>query len=435
MTERGKHGIIKCGIKNRIGCFLLAVLLLSYTLTACGTPASETAAPGETVVGEPTEEAGTQGQDSETDGDEMTTWREAVDKMFEDPYGDYSETGGEIALLTDGNVEDGAYNEAVYNGVRMYALGAGVSFSYYSANPEDIESYREQMERAAQDGAKIIVCAGYRFGEAVSGLSGVYPQTSFLLVDAVPHNAADEEEPIDENVHCILFHEEQAGYLAGYMAVWEGYRKLGFIGGTFVDSYVTDSEQGYRKEEPPVLRYGYGYLQGIDAAAKDLSLTDVTVNYWYADGFSADIAVREKAASWYENGVQVIFACGGGLYESVLEAAEVQDGLMIGVDVDQCRISNRVLTSAVKNISSAVTDALDHYYATGGWSEEDAGQVKRYGVEEGCAAIPIVDTEWRFKEIPTTHFFEIYKQMKRGDRTVSDAIDAPPQVAIAVNYE
>ena len=204
------------------------------------------------------------------------------------------------------------------------------------------------------------------------------------------------------------------------MAVWEGYRNLGFIGG---------------RQEPAVLRYGYGYLQGINAAAKDLSLDDVTVNYWYADTYSADIAVREKADGWYENGTQIIFACGGALYESVLEAAENRDGLMIGVDVDQCRLSERVLTSAVKNIGAAVTDALDEYYAAGGWSEEDAGQVKRYGVEDGCAAIPVVDSEWRFKEIPTTHFFEIYKQMKRGDRTVSDAIDMPPEVAIVVNFE
>lgn len=435
MTECGKRRIIMNRIKSVTANMILLCLLMLGALTACGTPASETAAPGETAVGELAEETGMQGQDADEDGDEMTTWREAVDKMFEDPYGDYSETGGEIAFLTDGNVEDGAYNEAVYNGVRMYALGAGVSYSYYNADPEDSESYGEQMERAAQDGAGIIVCAGYRFGEAVSRLAGVYPQTSFLLVDAVPHNAADEEEPIAENVHCILFHEEQAGYLAGYMAVWEGYRNLGFIGGAFIDVPHADPVMGYRKEEPPVLRYGYGYLQGINAAAKDLSLTDVTVNYWYADSFSADIAVREKAASWYENGTQIIFACGGGLYESVLEAAEAQDGLMIGVDVDQSRVSDRILTSAVKNIGTAVTDALDEYYAAGGWSEEDAGQVKRYGVEEGCAAIPVVDTEWRFKEIPVTHFFEIYKQIKRGDRTVSDAIDAPPQVAIMVNYE
>lgn len=420
--------------RNRTARLFLQALLLICLLTACGSPASETAAPGENAAGA-AEENAAKDRSGDTESAEMNSWRESVQKMFEDPYGDYRVTGGEIAFLTDGAVEDGGYNEAVYNGVRMYALGAGVSFSYYSADPEEPESYSERMEKAAQDGAAIIVCAGYRFAEAVGDLQSAYPNISFLLVDAVPHNAADEEVPISENVHCILFHEEQAGYLAGYMAVWEGYRNFGFIGGSFVDHDLTDPVLGYRKEDTSVLRYGYGYLQGIDAAAKDLSLDDVAVNYWYADSFSADNALREKAASWYENGVQVIFACGCGLYESVLEAAEELDGLLIGVDVDQSRISERFLTSAVKNIGTAVTDALDIFYASGGWSEAEAGQVRRYGVEEGCAAIPVVDSEWRFKEIPVTHFFEIYKQMKRGDRTVSDATDAPPQVAVSVNFE
>ncbi|MDE7177557.1 MAG: BMP family ABC transporter substrate-binding protein [Lachnospiraceae bacterium] len=435
MKKSEKREMKKCIFGNRIGKLLLPALLLIGLLTACGTPASETAAPGENAAGESGENTAAKEQSEDAEGAEMNSWRESVQKMFEDPYGDYSETGGEIAFLTDGNVEDGAYNEAVYNGVRMYALGAGVSFSYYCADPEKPESYSERMEKAAQDGARIIVSAGYRFGEVVGDLQSAYPGISFLLVDAVPHNAADEEVPIAENVHCILFHEEQAGYLAGYMAVWEGYRNFGFIGGSFIDHDLTDPVSGYRKEEPSVLRYGYGYIQGIDAAAKDLSLNDVTVNYWYADTFSADNAVRERAASWYERGVQIIFACGGALYESVLEAAEEQDGLLIGVDVDQSRVSERFLTSAVKNIGTAVTDALDIFYASGGWSEAEAGQVRYYGVEDGCAAIPVVDTEWRFKEIPVTHFFEIYKQMKRGDRTVSDEIDAPPQAAVSVNFE
>lgn len=396
----------------------LAGLVLMCILPGCGRAAEDVAASGdETVDGtvQETEEAEENGSGMET-----TSWQESVQKMFEDPYGDYTETGGEIVLLTDGSVEDGGYNEAVYNGVRMYALGAGKSFSYYNANPDEPESYHELMERSAQDGARIIVCAGDLFGEAVSAMQESWPQTSFLLIDSVPHDVEGEELSIADNVHCVLFHEEEAGYLAGYMAVWEGYRRLGFVGG---------------KEEPPVLRYGYGYLQGINAAAKDLSLDDVTVDYWYADTFLPDIAVREKADGWYENGTQIIFACGGGLYESVLEAAQNQDGLLIGVDVDQARVSDRFLTSAVKNIGTAVTDALDSFYANGGWHDGRAGKVKRYGVEEGCAAIPVVDTEWRFKEIPTTHFFEIYKQMKRGDRTVSDDISAPPQVAVTVNFE
>ncbi|MDE7247543.1 MAG: BMP family ABC transporter substrate-binding protein [Lachnospiraceae bacterium] len=396
----------------------LAGLVLICILAGCGKAADETAASAEDMNG--TAEQDTEEEGEGGSGMETTSWRESVQKMFEDPYGDYTETGGEIVLLTDGPVEDGGYNEAVYNGVRMYALGAGRSFSYYNANPNEPESYHELIERSAQEGARVIVCAGDIFGEAVGAMQETYPQTSFLLIDSVPHDGEGEELSIAENVHCVLFHEEEAGYLAGYMAVWEGYRNLGFMGG---------------REEPAVLRYGYGYLQGIDAAAKDLSLDNVTVNYGYAGIFSPDIAVRVKADEWYENGTQIIFACGGGLYESVLEAAENQDGLLIGVDVDQARDSDRFLTSAVKNIGTAVTDALDSFYANGGWNNGRAGQVKRYGVDEGCAAIPVVDTEWRFKEIPTTHFFEIYKQLKRGDRAVSDDISAPPQVAVTVNFE
>ena len=403
-------------IKYKIG---FAGLAFAGFLTACGAAEQETTAPGSDASVETSPEE--TGEEETAQGIEMSSWRESVQQMFEDPYGDYLETGGEIAFLTDGSVEDDSYNEAVYNGVRMYALGAGVSFSYYHADPNASESYREAAVKAVTENARIVICAGDLFGEVVGALQEGYPQTSFLLVDSVPRDEEGEEIPIADNVHCIRFHEEQAGYLAGYMAVWEGYRNLGFVGGG---------------EEPAVLRYGYGYLQGIDAAAKDLSLEDVTVRYWYADTFSPDIAVRERADEWYESGVQIIFACGGGLYESVLEAAENQDGLMIGVDVDQSRISDRVLTSAVKNIGTAVTDALDSFYANSGWNEGRAGQVKQYGVEEGCAAIPVVDTEWRFREIPTTHFFEIYKQMKRGDRQVSDEIGELPQMTrITVNFE
>lgn len=402
--------------KRKLG---LVGLILVLFLSGCGRFAQEAMSPAENDSSETTQ-AKTDEDAENGSGSKMTSWRESVQKMFEDPYGDYWETGGEIAFLTDGALEDGGYNEAIYNGVRMYALGAGTSFSCYYADPGAPESYRGVIQRAVENHAGLLVCAGDIFGRAVGALQETYPQVSFLLVDAVPRNEEGKEIALAQNVHSILFHEEQAGYLAGYMAVWEGYRNLGFIGG---------------RQEPAVLRYGYGYLQGINAAAKDLSLDDVAVNYWYADTYTADPAVREKADGWYANGTQIIFACGGGLYESVLEAAEERDGLMIGVDVDQCRVSDRFLTSAVKNIGPAVTDALDEYYAAAGWPDEDAGQVKRYGVEDGCAAIPVVDTEWRFREIPTTHFFEIYKQMKRGDRTVSDAIDAPPEVAVVVNYE
>ncbi|MDE7199556.1 MAG: BMP family ABC transporter substrate-binding protein, partial [Lachnospiraceae bacterium] len=165
----------------------LAGLALVCIMAGCGKTAEETASSADDAEGRTEQES--EEEEESGSGMEMTSWQESVHKMFEDPYGDYTETGGEIVLLTDGPVEDGGYNEAVYNGVRMYALGAGKSFSYYNADIYEPESYYELMERSAQDGARIIVCAGNTFGGAVGAMQETYPQTSFLLIDSVPHDA------------------------------------------------------------------------------------------------------------------------------------------------------------------------------------------------------------------------------------------------------
>ena len=403
--------------KKTLSLILASAMVVS--LAACGnsnTPADSPAPAPENTPAETTPADNAQESTAENNQEDMSP--DNSSEQADAPTDDTVSVEGKIALVTDvGTIDDESFNQATWEGVVAYGDAHKIEYTYYQPTEDSTEERINQIDLAVSEGATVIVLPGYLFGETLSEVQTTYPDVNFIAVDV---SEGDMTAPIESNAYACTFSEEQAGYLAGYMAVWEGYRNLGFIGG---------------REEPAVQRYGYGYLQGINAAAKDLSLTDVAVNYWYAGTYTADIAVREKADEWYGNGTQIIFACGGGLYESVLEAAENQDGLMIGVDVDQCRVSDRVLTSAVKNIGSAVTDALDEYYAAGGWSDEDAGQVKRYGVEEGCAAIPVVDTEWRFQEIPTTHFFEIYKQMKRGDRTVSDATDMLPEVAVLVNYE
>ena len=79
-------------------------------------------------------------------------------------------------------------------------------------------------------------------------------------------------DSIPSNCYCITFKEEQAGYLAGYAVVKDGYTKLGFLGGMAV---------------PAVIRYGYGYVQGADAAAKELG-TNIDINYFYGGQFYGD---------------------------------------------------------------------------------------------------------------------------------------------------
>lgn len=351
---------------------------------------------------------------------EETDWRDAMEALLNDMYGDYMEEGGEVAFLPDGTLWDESYNESIYNGIRMYALAAGVSFSYYDVEDQSHEDYRDAIIHAVDKQARLIICAGENFQKAVGELQNVYPQTSFLLIDGVPVDEAGEAVEIADNVYCIGFSEEQSGYLAGYMAVLEGYRRFGFIGGVEMD---------------PVIRYGYGYLQGIDDAAHWLGCEDVSVNYWYAGTFVPNREIQDKAVEWYDSGVEVIFACGGLLYESVLKAAEDRDGMMIGVDVDQSRESEKILTSAVKNPANAVIIVLDDYYASGRrWSKDYAGQRRFYGVYDDCTGIPVANTEWRFKNVTIDEYYDVLYQVRRGEKQVSDAVDERPQVSVKVEY-
>ena len=302
----------------------------------------------------------------------------------------------------------------------MYALAAGVSFSYYGVEGESLQDYRDALVHAVDNQARIIVCAGENFQKAVYELQNEYPQISFLLIDGVPEDESGEAADVADNVHCVTFQEEQAGYLAGYMAVMEGYRRFGFIGGV---------------ESAPVIRYGYGYLQGIDDAAGSMAIEDVSVKYWYAGTYEPGQEILDKASAWYEDGTEVIFACGGRLYESVVEAAEEKGGMMIGADMDQCRESECVLTSAVKDIANAVIISLDDYYAAGGrWSENFAGQVQRCGAKENCTGLPVLNTEWRFENITIDEYYKVFHQVRRGEIEVSDVVDVRPQVSVTVEY-
>lgn len=362
--------------------------------------------------------AGPQAQEASTDAQRRQAQIAGVDPMGElsrDYYGDYRETGGEIAFVSDGAVMDRDCNEAVYEGIRMYALSAGVSFSCYSAQDGTLESRIAALKRALDNQAQVVVCLECDFREAVERFQNSFPEISFLLIDQAPEEA---EDVLEENVHAVSFREEESGYLAGYLTVLEGHHRLGFIGGG---------------KTPSIMRYGHGYLQGIDDAARELALDDVAVSCWYAENGRPSPEIYEKAAQWYARGTEVIFACGGTLYESVLEAADKEGGLLIGADVDRSGRSERFLTSAEKGIANAVAISLDEYYAAGRrWPEGLAGQNVRYGAAQNCAGIPVYDTEWRFRNVTMGQFYEVYKKIRRGEIAVSDEIGEEPEISVTL---
>lgn len=257
----------------------------------------------------------------------------------------------EIAMVSDTeSIEDGAFNEAVWNGIESFVEEEPVSYKYYLAAGDSEKAYLTAIDEAAEGGAKIVIAAGSAFGNVVCQAQEQFKDTRFLLLDGQPLEEDGSAGAIGENTISIMFDEGQAGYLAGYAAVKEGYRNLAFLGG---------------KEQAPIQRFGYGFVQGADAAAAENGISDVTVRYAYSGTFARSELVEQTAGEWYKTGTEVIFACAGAGGKSVIEAAEAEGGKVIGVDTDQSEVSETVIVSAVKNIEPAVSDVLWEYFGDG----------------------------------------------------------------------
>jgi len=330
----------------------------------------------------------------------------------------------EIALVTDvGNIDDQSFNQSAWEGVVKYAEDNDISYAYYRPTEDSTDARVESISAAVEKGAKVVVCPGYLFEEAVYIAQDQHPDVQFLILDGEPHDAAYNYKT-NSNVHCILYQEEQAGYFAGYAAVMDGYTKLGFLGGMDV---------------PAVVRFGYGYVQGIDDAAAELGITDqIEVKYWYSGTFSPSDDIQTKMAGWYSEGTEIVFACGGGIYLSCDTAATAANAKMIGVDADQYAALGleTIVTSAMKGLTNSVVLALTDLYANNGvWPADKAGSTVSLGVADDCVGLPTAESSWRFATYTVEEYNALYEQVKNGEIAISNAVDAAPDVAVSVDYQ
>ncbi|MDD7267392.1 MAG: BMP family ABC transporter substrate-binding protein, partial [Lachnospiraceae bacterium] len=262
-----------------------------------------------------------------------------------------------------------------------------------------------------KNGAKLIVTPGFLFEYPIFEAQTKYPDVKFVIIDAAPVGK-DKKVKIEKNVHSIFYAEEQAGYLAGYAAVKDGYRKLGFMGGIAV---------------PAVVKFGYGYIQGADAAAKELGLnkSDVAIKYTYVGNFDASPENAAKASAWFNEGTECIFACGGGVGNSVMKAAESAGKVVIGVDVDQSGESTTVITSAMKNLGSSVYNAVASFYQN---KFEGGVSVTLDAAQDGIQ-LPMANS--KFKNFKQEDYDKLYAQLKGGkleiknDTAAADAAELP----------
>ena len=327
----------------------------------------------------------------------------------------------DVAFVTDvGNIDDQSFNQYTWQGVQDFCSANSLNANYYRPTEDSDAARLEQMDNAVNDGAKAVVVAGYLFGSSIAEAQAKYPDVQFLALDVSTADLGDKAPT--SNTALITYKEEQAGYLAGYAAVYDGYKELGFLGGMAV---------------PAVIRYGYGFVQGADAAAKEIGATDVNIKYWYSGGFAATDEVKNKMDGWYSEGTEVVFACGGPVCESCDAAAQANGGKMIGVDVDQSGRFDTVVTSAMKglaeSVNEALTDALNN-----GWKFTDAyaGKQAVLGAAENCVGLPMETS--KFTKFTQEQYDAMYAAIVDGSLVIDDSFDVdvhPAVTNVTVDYQ
>ena len=341
-----------------------------------------------------------------------------------------------VAMITDyGDITDQSFNQTTYEACKAFCEADGLDFLYYKPNSNSDTDRISMIEKAIDDGYNVIVMPGYAFAPAIVATVEEYSDVTFVALDVSEFDlqdangtAADFSWTYPANLYSAVYQEELCGYMAGYAAVKLGYKKLGFLGGMAV---------------PAVIRYGYGYVQGADAAAVELGLTDVEIKYAYGNQFYGDADITAAMDTWYAGGTQIVFACGGGIFTSAAEAATKEgiNGKVIGVDTDQAATidgtygAGLTVTSAMKGLAPTVKTVLTSIQD----GTFQGGKVENLGL---VSAVP----EENFVQLaPSTQFADTFTQadyealvakMFAGEITVSNAIDAEPAVtAVTVDYQ
>ncbi len=358
--------------------------------------------------------------------------------------------GYKVAMVTDyGDITDQSFNQTTWEACVQFGKDNNVEVKYYKPTSNDTAGRVASVELAIAEGYNVIVMPGYAFGGTIAEVSGNYPDIKFIALDVskgdlLEGGVALKGESYDynpdnwnltdyvhmDNVYCAIYQEELCGYMAGYAAVKLGYTKLGFLGGMAV---------------PAVVRYGYGYVQGVDAAAKELGIT-VDMKYAYGNQFFGDADITAVMDTWYADGTEIVFACGGGIYSSAAEAAKKVGGKVIGVDVDQSGIidgdygEGMTVTSAMKGLAPATIDTLVDVVVNGNW-DKYAGKIDTLGLVSGDDAsknyvqIPVATTQFEDGKFTADDYAALVKAMFDGSLVVSNDITAEPAVTnVNVSY-
>jgi basic membrane protein A len=402
---------------KKILALLLAVVMV-LSLVACATTEKpDDKAPADT----------TPADNTPAEQPEETPAEQPEETPAEQPEETPAESDYAVAMITDyGDITDQSFNQTTYEACKEFCEANGVKFNYFKPAGDNTADRVAMIEKAIDEGYNVVVMPGYAFGEAIKETAESNSDTTFIALD-VGAGDLGEDYVVPANLYCAVYQEELCGYMAGYAAVKLGYTKLGFLGGMAV---------------PAVVRYGYGYVQGVDAAAKELDIT-VDLKYAYGNQFSGDADITAAMDTWYQGGTEIVFACGGGIYTSAAEAAAKVGGKVIGVDVDQKGIidgsygEGMTVTSAMKGLAPTVKHLLSEVLA--GNFANYGGKIDTLGLvsanpEENYVQIPTASTQFEDGKFTADDYAALVAAMFDGTVTVSNDITAMPAVT-NVNVE
>lgn len=350
-----------------------------------------------------------------------------------------------VCMITDaGDITDQSFNQTTYEACRDYCKKNNIEFTYKKPDGDTDYARTAMVDVAVAEGYNVLVMPGYVFAQTIVDTTFKYPDIKFIVLDmsasdigaaAVGNDYYANPDKYDvskyyntKNTYLAIYQEAIPGYLAGYTAVKLGYRHLGFLGGQAV---------------PGVMRYGYGYIQGVNAAAKEMGITDkVTLEYAYGGQFYGSTEITAAMDTWYNNGTEAVFACGGGIFTSAAEAAAKTGGKIIGVDSDQSPIidaygKGMTITSAMKSLTATVNSTLDSIIFDGTWNKhvgkvENLGLISKDDMSLNYVGLPEDTTQWN-KNFGLKDYKKLVADIYDGKVKVSNETDKLPKVSIKLN--
>jgi len=239
-----------------------------------------------------------------------------------------------VGMVTDiGGLNDRSFNEAAYKGLQQAESELGVEIrALTSKAPTD---YVPNLTSLARQKYDLVIAVGFLMAEDTEKIAGQFPDTNFAIIDS-SQQAMKSQPP---NLEGLLFKENEAGYLVGYMAGLYTKDKGG--------DQVVSTVGGLKI--PPV----DAYIAGFQKGAKDANPDIETLN-GYSEDFVDQAKCKELALNQIAEGSQVVFQVAGGCGLGALDAAKEKGAQGIGVDADQGYLGDHIMTSALKKIDEAV---------------------------------------------------------------------------------